>query len=53
MIFKLKRKHFYIIEAQGRDEDQRELLQAKLKAKGIDCEVTQYQLEIHEVEKNE
>ena len=52
-MFKLKKKHCYIIEAQGMDEPQRQLLKAKLKAKGIDCEIVGYQLEIHEVEKNE
>lgn len=52
-MFKLNKKHFYIIEAQGMEEDKRELLKAKLKAKGIHCEVIGYNIEIHEVERNE
>lgn len=52
-MFKLNRKHFYIIEGQGMDDSTRELLKAKLKAKGIDCEIIGYNIEIHEVEKND
>ena len=51
-MFKLNKKAFYIIEAQGMDEDKRELLKAKLKAKGIDCEIIGYNVEIHEIERN-
>ena len=50
-MFKLKKKTFYIIEAQGMDEAQRMLLKAELTIKGIDCEVIGYEIEIHEVEK--
>ena len=52
-MFKLNKKHFYIIEAIGMDDGQRALLEAELKVKGIDCEIIRYQIEIHEVEKNE
>lgn len=50
-MFKLNKKHFYIIEAIGMDNGQRASLKAKLKVKGIECEIIGYQLEIHEVEK--
>jgi len=52
-MFKLNKKHFYIIEAQGMEEDKRKLLKAELKVKGIDCEIIGYNIEIHEVKKNE
>lgn len=52
-MFKLNKKYFYIIEAQGADSDKRDLLQARLKAKGIHCVVVGFSIEIHEVERNE
>lgn len=52
-MFKLNRKQFYIIEAIGADNPQRDLLKAKLEAKGIHCVVVGFSIEIHEVERNE
>lgn len=50
-MFKLNKKHFYIIEAPGANDAQRRSLKAILKAKGIDCEVVRFSIEMHQVEK--